>query len=89
MPEVAVKPAHNGDSRWLYHSDLNCEHVTDSHQVRPLGALNTARYERECHTCANGRSPSPQTAVDCPRCGESHKNLPTHLRYCDGGATDA
>jgi hypothetical protein len=31
-----------------------------------------------------GRNSGPQKAIDCPKCGRPTKNLPVHIRACDG-----
>lgn len=35
-----------------------------------------------------GEQPNEISSVTCPRCGESVKNLPNHIRACDGTPED-
>lgn len=69
----------------VYHTNRSCyklQHAGSS-ASHPRSAMNNGW--RVCEACAGTQQPTGEArTMDCPFCGEPMKNLPAHMRGCDG-----
>jgi len=68
------------------HADRDCGSLKDS-TVRQASANERRIFDR-CERCDGARDHATMTEHTCPRCGEGVRQLPAHMRQCDGGDGD-
>lgn len=69
----------------VFHTDPTCKNLehAGSSASHPRSSLND-RW-RICDRCAGKRQKTGEARiVVCPRCGRECKNMPRHIRGCDG-----
>lgn len=73
-----------GDKK-VYHTNQDCDLLKQANASRGQPREGLQNGWRECEMCAGDM---PQTGeartVECPWCGREWKDLPGHMRGCDG-----
>jgi len=66
-----------------YHTSLQCDRLT-GHGARKVSKATVPNHD-QCAICADddvGRGQNK--GQQCPKCGDTHPKLASHLRGCDG-----
>jgi len=82
-----VKKSGTGLTRRVYHTSETCPRLAEAGGYREAYEQELTRL-RVCKACTDSEDFSKGEIRTCPECGTEVRNLPHHIRACDGTLPD-